>query len=153
MKNIRSNRGFTLIELLVVIAVIGIMSSVVLGFLNGARVKSADNGVKSNMLSIRQSAELYYDNNSATYGTFTVATCPVAVTAGSLFNDAKIIAAINAALASGGNNGTRCVASVSTYAVAVGMKTANQSWCVDSSGVPKLYAGTPTAAITGGLCS
>ena len=152
MKKYINQNGFTLIELLVVIAIIGIMSSVVIGFLSSARIKSADNGVKSNMISLRQSAELYYDNNASSYGNFAVATCPVSVTAGSMFNDSKVISAINAALASGGN-GTRCVASGSSYAIAVGLKTSGQSWCVDSSGVPKLYSGTPTAAITAGLCS
>ena len=152
MKNKSKSRGFTLIELLVVIAIIAILTSVVLAVLSAARTKSLDNSVKTNLVGVKQSAELYFDNNSGSYGTFAVASCPITVTAGSVFNDAKVIAGINSALASGGN-GTRCVASVTTYAVAVGLKTSNQSWCIDSNGVPKLYNGTPTAAITGGVCS
>ena len=145
-------RGFTLIELLVVIAIIGILSSVVLASLNTARGKGAAAAVKSNLNNMRAQAELYYDNNSNSYGTFAVATCPVAVTAGSLYNDANIIKAIAAALVSGGN-GTRCVAAPGAYAIAVGLKTTGQSWCVDSAGTSKQFAGTPTAAITGNACS
>jgi prepilin-type N-terminal cleavage/methylation domain-containing protein len=146
------NRGFTLIELLVVIAIIGILSSVVLASLNTARGKGADSAVKSNLNSIRSQAELYYDNNNNSYGTFAVATCPTTATAGSIFNDTTIIKAIDSALASGGN-GTRCVSTPTAYAISVGLKTAGQSWCIDSTGKAKQFAGTPTAAITGSACS
>ncbi len=146
------NRGFTLIELLVVIAIIGILSSVVLASLNQARTKGADAAVKSNLNNMRSQAELYYSSNGDSYGNFAVNTCPTVVTAGSIFNDSNIIKAIASALAAGGN-GTRCIATPSTYAISVGMKTTGQSWCIDSSGVSKQFAGTPTAAITGSACS
>ena len=146
------NRGFTLIELLVVIAIIGILSSVVLASLNTARGKGADASVKSNLSNMRAQAELYYDNNTSSYGTFAVATCPVTVTAGSIFNDPNIIRAIASALSAGGN-GTRCVSTPGAYAIAVGLKTAGMSWCIDSAGTSKPFTGTPTAAITGSACS
>ncbi len=145
-------RGFTLIELLVVIAIIGILSSVVLASLNSARTKGSDAAVKSNLNNMRSQAELYYANNSDSYGTFVAATCPVVVTGGSIFNDATIIRAIAAALTSGGS-GTRCVAASTAYAISVGLKTGGQAWCIDSTGVSKQFAGTPTAAITGSACS
>ncbi len=45
--------GFTLIELLVVIAIIGLLSSVVLTSLNGARVKSKSSVYKTELISLR----------------------------------------------------------------------------------------------------
>lgn len=57
------NKGFTLIELLVVIAIIGILSSVVLASLNTARSKGNDAAIKSNLTSMRASAEIIGGDN------------------------------------------------------------------------------------------
>ncbi len=151
------NRGFTLIELLVVIAIIGVLSAVVLANLNTSRVKGADAAVKSNLAGMRSQADLYYSSNGDSYGTWnsgTKATCPVSVVAGSIMNDNTIIKAIASALAAGGN-GSSCQISGGTYAIAVGMKTANQAWCVDSNGISKLKTGvaTPDLAITNSACN
>lgn len=60
----KQNRGFTLIELLVVIAIIGILSSVVLAGLNGARAKARDVYRKSEMKQLQTALELYLDSNN-----------------------------------------------------------------------------------------
>jgi prepilin-type N-terminal cleavage/methylation domain-containing protein len=148
---------FTLIELLVVIGIIGVLSAVVLASLNSARIKGADASVKSNLANMRSQADLWYSNNSETYGTWnagTKATCPVAVVAGSIMNDPNIIKAIASALSAAGN-GTSCQVSGGSYAIAVGMDTANQAWCVDSQGTSKLKTGvaTPDLAITASACN
>jgi len=57
------NAGFTLIELLVVIAIIGILGSVVLVNLNGARAKSRDVRRIADLKQIQIALELYYDSN------------------------------------------------------------------------------------------
>lgn len=60
-----NSRGFTLIELLVVIAIIGILSSVVLASLNGARAKARDVYRKSELKQLQTALEMYLDSNNA----------------------------------------------------------------------------------------
>lgn len=55
-------RGFTLVELLVVIAIIGILSSVVITSLNGARQKARDARRVSDIEQIKLALELYHDS-------------------------------------------------------------------------------------------
>jgi type II secretion system protein G len=58
---LKTARGFTLIELLVVIAIIGILSSVVLASLNGARESSRDARRQTDLNQVRTSLALYRD--------------------------------------------------------------------------------------------
>lgn len=135
------NKGFTLIELLVVIAIIGILSSVVLVSLNTARGKGADAAVKSNLNSVRASAELRYDIDSGTY----INVC----------TDPTVIKALDSASSAGAGNTTSdvCFGSTANWAAAAPLKVTNQVsgssgtdyWCIDSSGIAKL---TDTAPVT-----
>src|SRR3989338_8110432 len=63
---LRSSRasGFTLIELLVVIAIIGMLSSVVLASLNGARNKGKDARRIADLKQIQTALELYYSDKN-----------------------------------------------------------------------------------------
>lgn len=55
--------GFTLIELLVVVAIIGLLSSVVLASLDGARKKARDARRLAEIQEIAKAIQFYYDDN------------------------------------------------------------------------------------------
>lgn len=63
--------GFTLIELLVVIAIIGVLASIVLASLNGARKKSRDARRLADIKQIQLALELYFDGQGSKYPTAT----------------------------------------------------------------------------------
>ena len=121
-----NKQGFTLIELLVVIAIIGILASIVLVSLNSARQKGYDTQVKSDMSQARNLIEMCYDNASGTYdgcidGVGDAAAykvtlnTPPACSVGYAGNDA----------------GT-------AWALAGGLCSTANFWCVDSTGVSKV---------------
>jgi len=64
---LKQTKGFTLIELLVVIAIIGILSSVVLASLNGARESSRDARRQTDMSQMQTSLSLYANDNNGDY--------------------------------------------------------------------------------------
>lgn len=58
-----AKRGFTLIELLVVIAIIGILASIIMVSLSGAKSKSRDARRQADIKSIQLALSLYYNDN------------------------------------------------------------------------------------------
>jgi len=59
-----NKKGFTIIELLVVISIIGLLSTISVIALNGARKKSRDAKRVGDMKQLQTSLELYFNDNS-----------------------------------------------------------------------------------------
>lgn len=59
----KMKKAFSLIELLVVIAIIGILTVIVVPNFMGARERASDSQKKQNLIKIRDSLRMYYDDN------------------------------------------------------------------------------------------
>jgi len=142
------HKGFTLIELLVVVAIIGILSTVVVVNLTGAKNKSSNAGIKTNLASVRSQAEVYYNQNNYTYGSYSGA-CPTVSGTGHIFLDPNIVAAMNAAKLNGGGS-SQCWSNGNQWSASVQLRTPEGSsnhWCVDSTAAGRGVATAPTNAL------
>jgi prepilin-type N-terminal cleavage/methylation domain-containing protein len=64
---LKGSKGFTLIELLVVIAIIGLLASIVLASLNGARMKARDTQRIADLHEIDVAIQFYANDNRGAY--------------------------------------------------------------------------------------
>lgn len=130
-------RGFTLIELLVVIAIIGILAAVVLGSLNDARDNANDASAKTSINNIRNTAEIYYSENSFSYDDV----C-----------DTTEVDRLEDAAEGQTNNTPNCHDDEESYAVDVELRTGN-FFCVDSSGFSGETGDSSTISASDQSCS
>lgn len=139
---INLKKGFTLIELLVVIAIIGILAAIALASLTTARDKAKDSAIKSEMASMRASAEIFYDTNGD-YSTTTDTDC----TDGMFIDaDSGMLGLTTKLEADNGTSSTLdCTAASSTWAAESALISTTATWCVDASGFSGL--GTQTAGV------
>ena len=124
----RGNKGFTLIELLVVIAIIGILSSVVIASLTGAKEKGDIASIKANLANVRTQAELLRD----TSGNF-LSVCGITAT-----QDPTIASAIREVDTRNRSGSVVCGNGSSAWAIASDLPGGG-AFCVDADGTGKTY--------------
>jgi len=132
-KNMKKKTGFTLIELLVVIAIIGILSSIVLVSLGGAKRKAKDARIQADISQVRAIAELISSATSTGYanlcaaGTLNASAIPP--------YDAQLTVIKND-ISAQNNATTTCYADADNYCVSADLiSTGMGRQCVDSTGV------------------
>jgi len=128
----RRSGGFTLLELLVVIAIIGILSSVVIESLISAKQRAYDAKVKSQLVNLRNAAELYYLANGS-YGA-TTTNCTSGMFTDTTSGLSKLSVSANYPT---GQNTIVCNANSKMYAVGDNLSIAGTYWCIDSNGTSK----------------
>lgn len=141
------HRGFTLVELLVIVAIIGIFSAIALGSLGTVRDRGRAASVKSNLVTLRTQADLYYAT-AGNYGTQSFSSGAASLCTGGVFGNAAVRNALAASDSANTSGDVVCRASTTYYYAAAALPDGGW-WCVDSTGASRKPANSlPTAETT-----
>ncbi len=123
-----TSRGFSLIELLMVVMIFSMLLAITILAVASARNKATDKAILTNMVTVRNQAQLYYDGVGAqSYGN------PSSSCLDGLFaNDPVIVAAIAKLQTYTDSDHVVCSNATNAFAIASQLKTTNDYYCLDS---------------------